>query len=95
MILEIDGVAIEGKADLINAVRARRPGDTVHLKVLRQGKAITVPVVLDARPADAVGLGAAGQIEAMRDSRQAQADKYWDATFAPLLRGPATKPAGQ
>jgi hypothetical protein len=94
MILEAGGAAMAGKADLINAIRACRPGDTVALKVLRQGKTLKVTIVLDARPADAVGLGAAGQIEAMRNARQDEADKYWEATFAPLLRPERAEPGG-
>jgi len=75
---------------LATFVRSMRPGSTADLRVLRQGRLVTVPIRLDARPAcldDArFQLPAAeSSMEKLLSDRQAAADRYWDTTFAPLL----------
>ena len=48
-IVSIDGTAVRGADELIVAIRAMQPGDTVELTVVRNGTEETVEVVLDAR----------------------------------------------
>jgi serine protease DegQ len=48
-ILTVDGVEIGGVADLINAIRDKKPGDKVKLEVRRRAKQMDIEVVLDKR----------------------------------------------
>lgn len=50
IIIFLDGVEIQGIADLSAQVRAHRPGDTVELILLRDGEEITMEVTLGVRP---------------------------------------------
>jgi len=51
VITAVDGNAVVKMEDLSAAVKAQKPGDTVELTVLRNGKEITVVVTLGERPA--------------------------------------------
>ena len=48
--IAVDGVAVDGSAAFIAAVRDRQPGDQVAVVVLRGGDSHTLDVVLTHRP---------------------------------------------
>ena len=50
VILSFDGTKVSSPSDLQAAVDARKPGDTVELTILRDGKRLSVEVTLDERP---------------------------------------------
>ena len=50
VITEFDGEKVTSSDELIRLIRARRPGDRVALKVLRNGKFVTVNITLGERP---------------------------------------------
>ena len=50
LIVAIAGTPIAGPDDVIKAVTAKQPGDTVNVVVLRDGKRTTIDVVLGTRP---------------------------------------------
>lgn len=70
----------------IQAIKAQRPGSVIHLRVLRQGKVLRIPVKLDGRPApeDNFDLTTA-EVAAMRARRESSAQKYWETEFEPHL----------
>ena len=51
IITEVDGKKISGMEEVINAVNAASPGDTLELKVLRGDSTKTITVTLGVRPA--------------------------------------------
>ena len=69
-------------SDMSREIQKCRAGQTVVLRVLRRGRIIQVPVVLDAVPVGLVGFGAISNFVAQR---RTEADAYWDETFEPLL----------
>lgn len=50
IILAVDGRPVGSVEELAAYLQTRRPGDTVQLTVLREGKEVQVPVTLQARP---------------------------------------------
>lgn len=50
VITEVDGTKVQSMVDLAAAIRTKRPGEDVTLRVLRQGKASTVTVTLGTAP---------------------------------------------
>jgi serine protease Do len=50
LIVAVDGKAIEGNDALIGLIAARQPGSTTTLQVLRDGRAINIPIKLAERP---------------------------------------------
>jgi S1-C subfamily serine protease len=50
VIMEFDGEKVTSSDELIRLIRASRPGDRVALKVLRNGKFLTVNITLGERP---------------------------------------------
>ncbi len=50
LIVAVDGVAIDGNDDLIQRIAARRPGSVANLDVVRDGRAMRMPVKLAERP---------------------------------------------
>jgi S1-C subfamily serine protease len=50
IVIAVDGVAVEGQAAFIAAVRDRQPGDQVAVVVQRGGASYTLDVVLADRP---------------------------------------------
>ena len=50
VITELDGEGVTSSDDLIRKLRDHKPGDGIVLKVLRDGKPLTVPVTLGERP---------------------------------------------
>ena len=56
LVVAIDGRPVEDMADVSRAVSSRAVGEAVELTVLRDGRRVTLHVVLDDRPAD-VGVG--------------------------------------
>jgi len=67
---------------LQQAIQAVLPGETIHLQVLRNGRVIDVPLVLDPKPAEA----SIATISGFKLRRAAKFQEYWESTFAPLLR---------
>jgi len=53
VILAINGKKTATLDDLQNALQDKKPGETVDVEVLRQGKRINVPVKLSERPREA------------------------------------------
>jgi len=70
--------------DLRSVVLRMKPGETLELQVLRAGKVIEVPIVLDALPM--IGGGMVG-VDQMRRERMEKADTYWERVFAPMVDG--------
>jgi hypothetical protein len=68
--------------DFIQTVSKYHVNDTLIFKVLRRGKIRVLPIVLDAHPAV---VKAADQIPEFIAPRLAEADGYWNETFAPLF----------
>lgn len=52
IIIEFDGVALSGMAELVRAVAARSPGDRVNVAVLRGGVSRRLTIEIGARPAE-------------------------------------------
>ncbi len=52
VVLEVNGTKLEGVTTLSSLIERLTPGDTIHLKVARQGKEKTMKVVLEERPAN-------------------------------------------
>lgn len=78
----------------IDGIMSFPPGQTVHLKVLRQGKMVRIPVKLDARPLPQDGARLTEtEVMAMRNRRERAAQDYWEAEFEPRLTGKPS-PAG-
>jgi S1-C subfamily serine protease len=50
IMIEFDGKAMKTLADFTFALRDKRPGDVVEVKVLRNGQPLTVKVTLSTRP---------------------------------------------
>jgi putative serine protease PepD len=50
VIVAVDGTAISSSAGLQSAVDAKRPGDTISLTIVRDGKTRTLRVALGTRP---------------------------------------------
>ena len=70
--------------DFSNVIRLRAAGETVHVKVQRGGRSITVPLRLSPRPADAT------HADQMREEQMSDADEYWEQNFAKLLEPTAS-----
>jgi S1-C subfamily serine protease len=52
VIVSIDGKKTASTEDLQNALRDKKPGQTIDVEVLRQGARERIPVRLSERPAD-------------------------------------------
>jgi S1-C subfamily serine protease len=46
VIVEVDGQAVATGDDLLGYIESKKPGDTIELTVMREGRRIKVPVVL-------------------------------------------------
>ena len=57
VIQQIDGEAIDSMDDIVRIVDGHKPGDQVSVKVLRDGRALTMRVTLENRPARAPSSG--------------------------------------
>lgn len=69
--------------DAFKAAVGRLPAGTVlNLIVLRQGKQMTIPVTLDARPSQLDGPNGQAMIEPFNDARLKVAEIYWDKEFS-------------
>jgi S1-C subfamily serine protease len=51
IILEIDGNAIRTPAELLNAIFERKPGENIHLKLLRNGARMELDIAATTIPA--------------------------------------------
>ncbi len=68
-----------GREELMAAIPSFKPGDVLHLTVLRHGQIKQIAVQLDARPIDLDASDPTGP------ARQAPAEKIWTDEFLPLL----------
>lgn len=68
--------------DLATIIRSIPPGTAIRIEVYRRGRIITVPITLDARPAD---LARFENLDAFRSVRFRRAYEYWRNYFAPLI----------
>jgi hypothetical protein len=66
-----------------DVVRAIRPGALVHLKVLRRGSMLRVPVRMDARPRDKTGIAFdyEARVQELLGKRAQEAEAYWRRAF--------------
>ena len=71
--------------ELKQTIAGLAPGAIVHLRVLRRGKLIDVPLTLDVKPV-AADADAGWAVQELRDRRAAKFSDYWNRTFAPLLK---------
>lgn len=70
--------------DFIERVKEMRPGRVIHLKVLREGKVISVGVRLGRRPAE-INEMAPGTADQFSNDRAAKAQKYIKEEFGQIL----------
>jgi hypothetical protein len=79
-----DGARLElsGTDELLRAVRAIRPGQTVTFEVARQGRLLTIPMTLQPRPA---AFDDVADMDQFAGRRYDEAEAYWQRDFAPLL----------
>ena len=76
-------VEVRSHEEIISEVKRYAAGQTVLFRVMRRGRLLTVPLVLDSKPAQ---LGGNPEILiAFQAERAAQADAYWDSVFEPLI----------
>lgn len=76
--------------DMSGEIQKCRAGDTVVIRVLRRGRIVDVPIVLDAKPMTSTG----GEISIGNfiAQRRADAEAYWEEQFEPLLESAAAAP---
>ena len=51
-IVAVDDTSVPRAAELGGIIRSKKPGDTIELKVVRDGKELTIKATLGTRPAD-------------------------------------------
>lgn len=66
-------------------VSSFKPDTTLHLVVLRQGREITVPITLSAKPSFVGDAEQRRSVEQFTQERLTAAEKYYDTEFAPAL----------
>jgi PDZ domain len=82
---EMGDESINRAQDLSGFISSYHDGDTVHLKILRAGQMLTVPVQLSAHPDLGDPKEDILQLPKVRH-RQDLADQYWDDHFAAYLQ---------
>jgi hypothetical protein len=92
-----DVILSVGNSDLIrshekmtDAVKSNSAGQSITFEILRCGRLIRVPVVLDARPIELMP-GDSATIASFIAKRQESANTYWEENFQPLLEDPVSK----
>ena len=72
-----------GRREFCAKVLRIKPGELIHLRVLRRGKIIRVPGRLDPRPKDPSGTGADYDfvVQELLARRAAEAEGYWKRVF--------------
>jgi serine protease Do len=61
VVVKLNGQSVTDAGELQMEVGQKRPGDTIQLEVIRDGKTSTIPVTLEAMGASAAGSGANGE----------------------------------
>ncbi len=61
VVVKLNGQSVTDAGELQMEVGQKRPGDTIQLEVMRDGKTTTIPVTLEAMGASAAGAGANGE----------------------------------
>ncbi len=77
-------VAIRSHVDMTREVSRNSAGTPVTFLLLRRGRIIQLPVILDAKPSD-LSPEQPSTIATFLAERQANAEKYWEAEFEPLI----------
>jgi hypothetical protein len=75
-------VEVHSHEEIISEVKRYSAGHTILFRLVRRGRILTVPLVLDAKPAVLNGVEA---LAAFQAERSAQAEGYWDTSFEPLF----------
>jgi hypothetical protein len=81
---ELPDVSLQSTEAVGNAVGAFRAGQTIHLLITRNGKPMTVKVLLRNKPL-ALAMDAIGGLDLWLDEQIAAADQYWDNFFGQVL----------
>jgi hypothetical protein len=82
-VMSNDVVRVTENQELTALVMGTRPGETISLQLIRQGKSTRVSFKLDAKPVEADQL----RVEEFRNLRLAKGEEYWQRAFAPLVNG--------
>lgn len=77
-----DELELHNSSQMTVAVQSHAAGQRVLFKVLRRGRLVRVPVVLDARPLD---VNAASMVVDFSARRTVKAEAYWDENFEALV----------
>lgn len=87
LVLGIDGIADDPTltaAEFSDAMRTRfHPGDTVTLRVARNGQVLHVPIKLAPKPSN-LPLGV--DLSPWTEPREEEAETYWKSTFRPVVK---------
>jgi serine protease Do len=73
LIVAVDGKAVDGNDPLIRLIAARRPGTNATLQIVRDGRALSVPVKLAERPTRDPRLGPVNEERPQPSSRRGPA----------------------
>jgi hypothetical protein len=76
---EESSIPITSPDRLRDVIAAFSAGQTVHLKVQRGGRLVSVPIKLDFRPADQQAF------QELRNTQIEEAEQFWDENLQPLL----------
>ena len=89
-LIDRPGVPLNDADEFINAVKLFHPGDVVRLRILRDGRAISVSIPLVYRPVEIANAPAESVVDAWIQAREQRAAAYWNAEFSIL--DPAAAP---
>lgn len=81
-----DELELHDSKQMTDAVQSHAAGQRVLFKVLRRGRLIRVPVVLDARP---LGMTAASMVVDFSATRNEEAEAYWEENFQAFVDDPS------
>lgn len=84
VLLAIDGVELDGYQNAVDSIRARKPGETVTLRVLRDGQEQTLRAALTSR----AGQSAAGFNWKFENVESADIEDHVNTRGHMILRGP-------
>ena len=71
-------------------IRQFKPRQTIHVKILRHGQTLRIPVTLDPRPALQL-MDELGAMDELVNQREQAVERYWKENLAPLIQ-PAAEP---
>jgi hypothetical protein len=79
---ELPGIPLASTKDVGEAVSAFKAGQSIHLQIIRNGKVMTVEVLLRNKPLE---ISLQTRLDDWVDQQTAAADQYWDNFFAQVL----------